>query len=126
VFDGLQVRIWCVFAPIPLLAAVVLWLGVASSDSFGDPVYCNLHNLVRGLHGDRTPLQLVELLLPRLAPIRPSRGGSDAGLRRCSCPPWVGYRPVLLPLSIQLTSWAAERVVLPAEQHHRTIPGGYR
>jgi hypothetical protein len=37
---------------IPLLIAAVLWLGAASSDTFWDPTYHGLHNLVRSLDGD--------------------------------------------------------------------------
>jgi hypothetical protein len=36
----------------PPLIATVLWLGTASSESFGDPTYPSLRNLVRSLHGD--------------------------------------------------------------------------
>jgi hypothetical protein len=49
VLGVLQVMIWFTSALIPLLTATVLWLGAASSDSFGDLAYCGLHNLVRGL-----------------------------------------------------------------------------
>jgi hypothetical protein len=79
--------IWCASTLIPPLAIVVLWHGAAASDSFGDPAYYGLHNLVRGLHGDRAPLQLVELLLSHLAPVEPRRGGGDVGLLRCLCLP---------------------------------------
>jgi hypothetical protein len=48
----LHERIWCASASIPLLIAAVLWLGTASTDSFGDPTYRDLRNLVRSLHGD--------------------------------------------------------------------------
>jgi ABC-type Fe3+ transport system permease subunit len=48
----LQMRILCTPASIPLLAAAVLLLATASFDSFGNPAYCALHDLVRGLHGD--------------------------------------------------------------------------
>jgi hypothetical protein len=48
----LQARIWCAPTSIPPLVAVVLWLGTASSDSFWDPTYHDLCNLVRSLHGD--------------------------------------------------------------------------
>jgi hypothetical protein len=114
--------IWCTSISIPSFAAVVLWLGVASSDSFVDPAYCGLHNLVRGLHGDRTLLQLVELLHPRSALVRPRHGAKGAGLRRCLCPPKARCQPVLLPLSIQ----PAVQVALLMERHHRATLGGYR
>jgi hypothetical protein len=39
-------------ASLPLLTAIVLWLGAASFDSFRDPTYCGLRYLVRGLNGD--------------------------------------------------------------------------
>jgi hypothetical protein len=68
------VRIWCAFALIPSFAAVVPWLGDASSDAFGDPACCIFHNLVRGLHGDQTPLQLVELLLSCEVLVGPGQG----------------------------------------------------
>jgi hypothetical protein len=45
-------RIWSAAALIPLFATIVLWLGAASFDSFEDPAYCNLRNLVRSLHED--------------------------------------------------------------------------
>jgi hypothetical protein len=48
----LRVRIWCAFTSIHTLAAIVLQLGVASFDSFGDLAYNGLHDPVRGLHGD--------------------------------------------------------------------------
>jgi hypothetical protein len=122
----LRVRIWCTSAPIPLLAAAVLCLGAASSDSFGDPAYCGLHNLVRGLHRDRTPLQLVELLLLHPTLVGPRPGGSDVELRSCLYPPRAGCRPVLPPLSIQPAGRMAGRVALPTEQCQSTAPGGYR
>jgi hypothetical protein len=46
VLSVLRARIWHASALIPPFAAVVLWLGAASSNSFGDPAYCDLHNLV--------------------------------------------------------------------------------
>jgi hypothetical protein len=122
----LRARILCTSEPIPPLAAAVLWLGVASSDSFEDPAYHGLHNLVRGLHGDRTPLQVVEVLLPHPASVRPRCEGGNARLRRCLCPPRVGYRLVLLPLSIQPAGRVAERVVLPMERCHCIALRGYR
>jgi hypothetical protein len=51
-----KARIWCAFTPIPPLAAIVLWLRAASSDSLADFAHCGLPNPVRGLHGDCTPL----------------------------------------------------------------------
>jgi hypothetical protein len=37
------VRIWCVITSVPLLLAPVLWFGVASLGSFGDPAYVKVH-----------------------------------------------------------------------------------
>jgi hypothetical protein len=39
-------------ASIPALVAVVLGLGATSSDSFGNPTYRGLRNVVRSLHGN--------------------------------------------------------------------------
>jgi hypothetical protein len=50
--DVLQMRIWCAPPSIPPLNAAVLWLGAGSFDSFGDPTYCGIRNLVRGLYED--------------------------------------------------------------------------
>jgi hypothetical protein len=52
VLGVLRTTIWCAPALIPMLATTVLWVGSASFDSFGDPAYCGLRNLVEGLHGD--------------------------------------------------------------------------
>jgi hypothetical protein len=46
VLGVLRARIWCTLASIPPLVAIVLRLGATSSDSFGDPTYHALHNLV--------------------------------------------------------------------------------
>jgi hypothetical protein len=59
-------------ASIPPLATVALSPGVAPSDQFGDPTYCGLHDLVRGLHGDRSPLRPVELFFHVLCPLDPN------------------------------------------------------
>jgi hypothetical protein len=48
----LRARIWCAFTLILPLADVVLRLGAASLDLFGDPAYSDLHDPVRGPHGD--------------------------------------------------------------------------
>jgi hypothetical protein len=48
----LRLRILCAIALISPLAAVALWLGAESLDSFGDPAYSGLCDPVRGLHGD--------------------------------------------------------------------------
>jgi hypothetical protein len=48
----LRVRIWCAFASISLLAAIVLWLGAAPLYSFRDPTYSGLRDPMRGLYGD--------------------------------------------------------------------------
>jgi hypothetical protein len=71
----LRAMIWCDVTSICPLAAVVLWLGAASLDSFGDPAYSSLHDPVWVQHGDWAPHRLMELLLPCPA---------MAGLRRGS------------------------------------------
>jgi hypothetical protein len=48
----LHARIQRALASVPPPVAVVLWLGTASSNSFGDPTDCGLRNLVRSLHGE--------------------------------------------------------------------------
>jgi hypothetical protein len=42
----LRAGIWCAITSISPLAAAVLWLGAASLDSFGDPAYGGLYDLV--------------------------------------------------------------------------------
>jgi hypothetical protein len=46
VLSVLRVRIWCTPTSIPPLIAAVQWLRTASSESFGDPTYRGLRNLV--------------------------------------------------------------------------------
>jgi hypothetical protein len=48
----LRARIWYAVRLISPLAAPVLQLGAASLDSFGDPAYGGLRELVRGLYCD--------------------------------------------------------------------------
>jgi hypothetical protein len=48
----LRVMLWCAITSISSLVVVLLQLGAASPDSFGDPTYSCLCDPVRGLHGD--------------------------------------------------------------------------
>jgi hypothetical protein len=76
----LQAWVWCAITPISLLSVVVLWFETAPLDPLKDLAHSGLCDHVRGLHGDRAPLQSMERLLSHPAPAGLGRGSSGSGL----------------------------------------------